>query len=62
VSRLPFPGSGRRADKDMQCWIEHVLLLRQLAVASYADDMLAALAWVETPSSVRVFLRLYDNS
>jgi hypothetical protein len=49
VSRLLFPGSRRRADKHMQRWIEHVLLLRQLAVTSYAGDMLAALVWVETP-------------
>jgi hypothetical protein len=53
VSRLLFPGSRRRADKHMQCWIEHVLLLRQLAVTSYAGDMLAALVWVETPHPAR---------
>jgi hypothetical protein len=53
VSRLLFPGLGRRADKHMQRWIEHVLLLRQLAVTSHDGDMLAALAWVESPSSAR---------
>jgi hypothetical protein len=47
----------------MQRWIEHVLLrlLRQLAMTSYAGDMLAALARVETPSSARDVPRLYHN-
>jgi hypothetical protein len=42
--------SGRQASKYTQRWIEDVLLLRQLAVTSYAraGDMLPALAWVET--------------
>jgi hypothetical protein len=45
----------------MQRWIEHILLLLQLAMTSYAGDMLAALARVETQSFVRDVPRLYHN-
>jgi hypothetical protein len=51
VLRLLFPGLQNRPDQYTQRWIEHIRMLRQLAATSYGGDMLAALAWVETPAS-----------